>query len=271
VLVDATGARVMRGVHPLEDLAPRDVVAAAITRHMAAGPGGVDDHVFLDATGVPDFTRRFPTVYAACVAAGVDPRRDPIPVAPAAHYHCGGVVVDQMGRTDVAGLYAAGEVARTGLNGANRLASNSLLEGLVLGERVAAAVAAVRRPALDPVESVAEPLTAVADLAALQGLMSTSVAIGRTEEGLREVESFVDETAMVTPSGHRADWERATLTLAARAIVTAALHRRETRGCHVRADHPERDDEQWRRTVPIRLDGSGHLLPDALALVGGAA
>ena len=93
------------------------------------------DHVLLDATGVPDVRRRFPTVTASCDAIGVDPARDPIPVRPAAHYACGGVVTDTRGRTGVPGLWAAGEVARTGLHGANRLASNSLLEGLVVGRR----------------------------------------------------------------------------------------------------------------------------------------
>ncbi|WP_205624103.1 L-aspartate oxidase, partial [Amycolatopsis vancoresmycina] len=141
-LVDAAGAPVMAGVHPLGDLAPRDVVAAAITRRMATGAGGVDDHVFLDATRIPGFAQRFPTVFAACAALGLDPAADPIPVTPAAHFSCGGVVTTVDGRSSVPGLYAAGEVARTGLHGANRLASNSLLEGLVVGQRVAEAVAA---------------------------------------------------------------------------------------------------------------------------------
>ena len=142
VLIDGAGARIMPGVHPLADLAPRDVVSLAVSRRMALSPGGIGDHVFLDATGIaPEvFARRFPTVSAACALAGVNPDRDPIPVAPAAHYHCGGVLTDLDGRTTVPGLFAVGEVARTGLHGANRLASNSLLEGLVMGERAAAAV-----------------------------------------------------------------------------------------------------------------------------------
>ena len=138
VLLDRAGRRVMAGVHPLADLAPRDVVAAAISRRMAAT---ATDCVYLDARALDGFACRFPTVYAACRAAGVDPVREPIPVTPAAHYACGGVVTDLDGRTGVPGLYAAGEVARTGLHGANRLASNSLLEGIVIGGRVARAVA----------------------------------------------------------------------------------------------------------------------------------
>ena len=140
VLVDAAGNRVMAGVHPLADLAPRDVVAAAISRRMADTD---TDHVYLDATNLRDvtFADRFPTVYAACAEAGIDPAREPIPVAPAAHFACGGISSTEDGRTGLTGLYAAGEVARTGLHGANRLASNSLLEGLVVARRAARTVA----------------------------------------------------------------------------------------------------------------------------------
>ena len=130
VLLDRAGRRFMAAAHPMADLAPRDVVAAAVTRRMAET---ATDCVYLDARALDGFAARFPTVYAACRAAGIDPVREPIPVTPAAHYACGGVVTDLDGRTDVPGLYAAGEVARTGLHGANRLASNSLLEGLVVG------------------------------------------------------------------------------------------------------------------------------------------
>src|ERR1700719_3701938 len=130
------------------DLAPRDVVAAAIdTRLRATG----DKCVYLDARGIRDFGRRFPTVTAACRAAGIDPVRQPIPVVPGAHYSCGGIVTDVYGQTQLPGLFAAGEVARTGMHGANRLASNSLLEGLVVGGRAgrgAAAHAGTRGPVI---------------------------------------------------------------------------------------------------------------------------
>ncbi|EFG79627.1 L-aspartate oxidase, partial [Mycobacterium parascrofulaceum ATCC BAA-614] len=139
ILVDRQGNSVTAGVHPMGDLAPRDVVAAAIdTRLKATG----DPCVFLDARGIEGFATRFPTVTAACRAAGIDPVHQPIPVVPGAHYSCGGVVTDVHGQTELPGLFAAGEVARTGLHGANRLASNSLLEGLVVGGRAGRAAAA---------------------------------------------------------------------------------------------------------------------------------
>ncbi|HRE02912.1 MAG TPA: FAD-binding protein, partial [Ilumatobacteraceae bacterium] len=132
ILYDAAGERVMVGVHPLEDLAPRDVVAAAISARMASGAAGVDgaagidDHVYLDATHLGEsFYERFPTITASCLSAGINPARDRIPVAPAAHYVCGGIRATIDGVTELPGLYAVGEVACTGVHGANRLASNS--------------------------------------------------------------------------------------------------------------------------------------------------
>ncbi|RKT56846.1 L-aspartate oxidase [Saccharothrix australiensis] len=274
VLVDATGARVMRGVHPLEDLAPRDVVAAAITRHVADAPGGVDDHVFLDATGVADFARRFPTVHAACAAAGVDPARQPIPVAPAAHFACGGVVSDVDGRTGVTGLYAAGEVARTGLHGANRLASNSLLEGLVVGTRAAEAVAAdLALGVLARCAGDAElPTAPVADRDSLQRVMSRYAAIGRDAEGLAVVGSVLDLSTVDRKLDTRELVEDAALTVAARALIAAAAERAESRGCHVRTDAPARDDARWARSQVVRLNPSGQpVLADPVADSRGVA
>ena len=137
ILYDGAGQRVMAGVHPQEDLAPRDVVAAAISARMAEAPGGVSDHVYLDATHMGErFYERFPSITAACRAAGIDPARERIPVAPAAHYACGGVPARLDGTTARPGLYAVGEVSCTGVHGANRLASNSLTESVVSGTRV---------------------------------------------------------------------------------------------------------------------------------------
>ncbi|WP_092531913.1 L-aspartate oxidase [Amycolatopsis arida] len=275
VLVDGAGAPVMRGVHPLGDLAPRDVVSAAITRRMAAAPGGVDDHVFLDATGIAGFATRFPTVHAACRAAGVDPVRDPIPVAPAAHFACGGVATDTAGRTEVRGLYAAGEVARTGLHGANRLASNSLLEGLVVGERAAEAVAADLATGLlaDPRHGRAPErgLAGVVERDALQRVMIRYAAIGRDAEGLAVAGSVLALSTVDTPLWTHEAIEDAALTLVAGALLTAAARRTESRGCHVRTDFPERDDPGWRRSQLVRLSPSGHpVLADPVLLEGAA-
>jgi L-aspartate oxidase len=274
VLVDSTGARVMAGVHPQGDLAPRDVVSAAITRRLAALG---EDHVFLDATHLdaPTFARRFPTVLAACRTVGVDPSVAPIPVSPAAHFSCGGVVTTVDGRTTVPGLYAAGEVARTGLHGANRLASNSLLEGLVVGTRAAEAVAAdlalgvlaePRPAARQPV-----PVVPVADRDTLQRVMSRYAGIGRDAEGLAVVGSVLDVSAVDRPLDTRERVEDAALTLAARALIAAAATREESRGCHVRDEFPVAAPE-WAHPLTVRLTPSGQPALDRPAeLVRGAA
>jgi L-aspartate oxidase len=267
VLIDATGAPVMAGVHPLGDLAPRDVVSAAIIRRLAQAPGGVDDHVYLDAThlSAQAFQARFPTVYTACVAASIDPSTEPIPVAPAAHFGCGGVVTTVDGRTEVTGVYAAGEVARTGLHGANRLASNSLLEGLVVGRRAARAVAedleqghlAARRDLA--VSSVTVPTLTVARRSTLQRVMSRHVAIGRDAAGLAVAEEALDATGTTKRVTTRRDVEDAALEMAARAIIVAAHERTESRGCHVRNDFRDTDDERWRASLVVRLDDEGRV------------
>ncbi|WP_224386480.1 L-aspartate oxidase [Pseudonocardia sp. ICBG1293] len=267
VLLDRTGHAFMAGVHPLADLAPRDVVAAAITRHTAETGS---DCAWLDATALPGFATRFPTVFASCREAGIDPRTDPIPVNPAAHYACGGVVTDTWGRTGVPGLYAAGEVARTGLHGANRLASNSLLEGLVVGERVVRAVCedrAAAGPALltAPVEPA--PALPVADRATLQRAMSRHAAIGRDAAGLAAASDAVEAATTVGVPVGRAGVEDAALTLLAQAVLAAAGTRRESRGCHVRTDFPDRDDAHQAVSLRVRLDAAGRpvVVTDALA------
>lgn len=236
ILVDAQGNSVTEGVHPMGDLAPRDVVAAAVDARLRATG---DACVYLDARGIDGFTRRFPTVTAACRAAGIDPVRQRIPVVPGAHYSCGGVVTDVHGRTELPGLFAAGEVARTGMHGANRLASNSLLEGLVVGARAgraAAGHAGGSRPA-----RVAIPeRRAVVRRATLQRAMTRNASVIRDADGLARLTATLADAPTRSLAG-RADFEDAALTMTARAVAAAATARTETRGCHHRGDHPDID------------------------------
>ena len=274
ILIDANGSRVMVGVHPLADLAPRDVVSAAITRRM--NETGTD-HVFLDATHLDGdaFRLRFPTVYAACAAVGVDPAVDPIPVAPAAHFSCGGVMATVDGRTAVTGLYAAGEVARSGLHGANRLASNSLLEGLVVGSRAARAVAQDKALGLlgDPrkAELLGSLAAAVTERDVLQRTMSLHAAIGRNVEGLAAASAVLEKSTVVRPLGTRESVEDAALTMAAEILLAVAAERTESRGCHVRTDYQSRNDAAWQRSIPVRLDAAGRPFLFDRALLGGVA
>src|SRR5271165_674695 len=236
ILVDAQGRSVTAGVHPMGDLAPRDVVAAAVEARLAETG---EQCVYLDARGIAGFERRFPTVTAACRAAGIDPTRRPIPVVPGAHYSCGGVVTDVIGRTALAGLFAAGEVARTGMHGANRLASNSLLEGLVVGARAGRAAAAhavsVGRPRATAPESIGRAALARGDL---QGAMSRDASVVRDADGLRRLTGQLS-TAPVRAMFTHVDLEDAALTVTARAVAAAALTRDESRGCHHRAEYPD--------------------------------
>jgi L-aspartate oxidase len=231
VLVDAQGNSVTAGVHPMGDLAPRDVVAAAIhARLVATG----DPCVYLDARGIDGFERRFPTVTAACAAAAIDPTRQPIPVVPGAHYSCGGVVTDVYGRTEMAGLFAAGEVARTGMHGANRLASNSLLEGLVVGGRAGRAAAEHAADAGATHAASPEPPTRRAlPRADLQRAMTEYASVVRDTAGLQRL---AEELDAATPRAMRSrnDFEDVALTSTAGAVAAAALARTESVGCHHR-------------------------------------
>lgn len=266
ILYDGLGRRVMEGVHPLEDLAPRDVVASAISRRMAEAPGGIGDHVFLDATHLgEEFYERFPSITESCRAAGIDPATQRIPVAPAAHYVCGGVPADLDGNTEMPGLFAIGEVACTGVHGANRLASNSVTEGVVAGTRVGRAL---RADLPEPVEASADagrpfdaPLRNPAQRVEMRSVMSSQVGVLRTpwgmESAVRQLEALAS-TASVGVTGSRAAWEATNMLTVAAAVATAALTRTESRGCHRRDDHPEPRDE-WLTHLDVRLTIDGGL------------
>ncbi len=239
VLHDARGESVT-ALHPMGDLAPRDIVAAAIEARLRETG---DECVYLDARRVPNLARRFPTVTAACHAAGIDPTRQPIPVVPGAHYSCGGVATDVSGRTDLPGLFAAGEVARTGMHGANRLASNSLLEGLVVGGRAGRAAGEHARIAGAPTAKVQERQHCALDRRVLQTAMTQNASVVRDAAGLRHLAEVL---AGATPKRMttRAAAEDVALTATARALAAAALARTESRGCHHRGDHPDPDPAQ---------------------------
>ncbi|MFI7243331.1 L-aspartate oxidase [Streptomyces qinglanensis] len=269
-LVDAAGVRFMRGAHPLAELAPRDIVAKGITRR-AAEQG--TDHMYLDARhfGADMWETRFPTILAACRAHGIDPVTQPVPVAPAAHYASGGIRTDRHGRTTVPGLYACGEAACTGVHGANRLASNSLLEGLVFAERIAEAVldpaagpdggsAAPARPA-DTGAAARAVLLPASARSRIQRVMTEGAGVLRSAASLAgaadRLAALSGEAAEKRPEPGVDTWETTNLHLVARVLVAAALRREETRGCHWREDHPDRDDERWRRHLVVTLTATG--------------
>ncbi|HEY6645845.1 MAG TPA: FAD-binding protein, partial [Mycobacterium sp.] len=196
------------------------------------------------------FAQRFPTVTAACRAAGIDPTRQPIPVVPGAHYSCGGVVTDVFGRTDMAGLFAAGEVARTGMHGANRLASNSLLEGLVVGGRAGKAAAAHAVDSAPTRATMPQPeVRRALPRAELQRAMTRYASVVRDGTGLQLLAKGLDDA---TPRGlrSRADFEDVALTTTAVAVAAAALARTESRGSHHRSDYPDTDPALAHSLVP---------------------
>lgn len=275
-LVDHAGRRVMAGVHPLADLAPRDVVASAMAAHMARTG---EPHLFLDARGfgAEVWAEKFPTILGLCRDRGVDPVTELIPVHPGGHYLCGGVAADLDGRTTVPGLYAVGEVAATGVQGANRLASNSVTEALVAGDRVGESVARqvrvnhpwitrtspaphIRTPPRLVVRQTA-PLVDPAGLAALRATMDAHVGVLRTESGLTQALDDLRVLRSLNSSGSLSlskglddpTLDMTNLLTVAELVTTAALARTESRGCHRRADHPD-TDPAWARHIVRALD-----------------
>ena len=233
-LINNFGERFMQKAHPLAELAPRDIVARGVFAEIAAGRGA-----FLDAREAlgARFAEKFPTVYASCLAAGLDPARQPIPVAPAAHYHMGGIAVDARGRTSLQGLWAGGEVSSTGAHGANRLASNSLLEAVVFAARIAEDIAGheIEAPASLPPMLVVPRNGPISPLAEknLRALMSSHVGVIRDGDRLEEaVRSFAE---IERDAGGIALRNMATTALL---VAVSAWSRRESRGAHYRSDYP---------------------------------
>jgi L-aspartate oxidase len=271
VLRNASGRRFMPRYHDAAELAPRDVVTRSIVAEMGRTTTRT---VFLDMTAfdAAHLRRRFPKIYRTCMEYGLDLAHEPIPVSPAAHYVMGGVRTDLEGRTTLAGLYAAGEVACTGVHGANRLASNSLLEGLVFGARAGAAAAsdlkATRAPSGDgAVEAGATTRADVRRVSAaaaavrkrVRRLMWERVGILRTREGLGRALSEFEQIA----SAPLLPGPRNFVTTAA-LIARAALWREESRGAHYRLDFPRRDDEHW-RAHSVTRKGAALTRADAVA------
>ncbi|MEU4363604.1 L-aspartate oxidase [Promicromonospora sp. NPDC023987] len=269
LLLDVDGHRFMPAVHEMAELAPRDVVAHAIVRQMAATGA---DNVLLDARHLGrEFLRtRFPTINRRLLETGIDWSEEPVPVAPAQHYHSGGVVTDLDGRSSVDGLYAVGEVACTGVHGANRLASNSLLEGLVLASRAARDVASrfaagELRPGTPAERGGGSALVAAAARSRIQKVTSAGAGVIRSARSLADVD---ERLAAVRADAHRttevvaepqaAEWETTNVHQVARILTRAAALREETRGGHYRTDFPGPDDA-WKRRVRLCLDDAGVL------------
>jgi L-aspartate oxidase len=243
ILLNDRGERFMTAAHKDAELAPRDIVARSIFREIRAGR-----KVSLDATKAVGtrFPDAFPTVFETCRSAGIDPRNDPIPVAPAAHYHMGGIATDERARTSLKGLWAIGECTSTGAHGANRLASNSLLEAIVFGARAAADLADAANDAAatapHPVANGGQP-PALA-VATLRKTMTMNVGLERDADGLAAALAAIARLE----AANAGDPDMRNMTATSILIAGAALNRRESRGGHFRSDYPKADRKQEKRT-----------------------
>ncbi len=273
-ILDDDGRRFLVEVHPMAELAPRDIVAKAIMRRMR----DMDrPHVWLDGRHIEPsmWELRFPTILASCRTHGLDPRTQLIPVAPAQHYCSGGLLTDLHGRTSIAGLFAVGECACTGVHGANRLASNSLLEGLVFADRIGGVLGAGLPQRREPVIESGDGVVVAPDARArIQEAMTAGVGVLRTNESTRKTVAILD--GIIAEGGGipcTESWETTNVAMVARVIAQSAALREETRGSHWREDFPHVDDEHWRVRILARRKPDGQLdvtrsavpLPDPIA------
>jgi L-aspartate oxidase len=260
ILKNIKGEPFMHFYHSLAELAPRDIVARAITDQMKKTKS---DYVYLDATKIKDkFSERFPTIYKNCISLGINPEKEYIPVAPAAHYTMGGIKTDTWGQTNLTNLYACGECTSTGVHGANRLASNSLLEGLVFGNRIAQKIKKNKRFFSQKIDekinisySVPRKIIRKFDLKKikkeLQKLMWDKAGIIRSSSGLKKVKQKIKEWKFIFQLELKAteDFELVNLIILADLITHSALQRKESRGAHYRKDFPDRDDVNWKKHI----------------------
>jgi L-aspartate oxidase len=253
-LVNDLRERFMIGKHPQADLAPRDVVAKEIFNQMQISG---KPNVWLDATAIVDFAKRFPTIYQSCKNNGINPLTDLIPVAPASHYASGGVLVDLNGQSSIENLFVCGESACTGAHGANRLASNSLLEGLVFGARIAEFISNNLPSFSEPIEEIGRFLLDPKIVIPLQLAMTEGAGVMRNENSLKKTLKTLNELGkLISTQPSIESWEASNLHLLAIAIVKSALIRRESRGSHWRSDYPN-TDEQFQVHIIGKVNGNG--------------
>lgn len=254
ILRNAKGVAFMQNIHPMKDLAPRDVVAHAVHEEIINGD---KPYVFLDGTklGKEVWLQRFPNILASCLKNGIDPLTEMIPVVPAAHYASGGIVSNMDATTDIKGLFAVGECANTGVHGANRLASNSLLEGLVVANRL--------EKNLENLDKQTEPVGSNKPAKLIDGAVrkeitaTTTQGAGavRNEKGLKQtLEKLAQISHKNTQSSSTQSWEASNLLTVSTMIAQAALRREESRGSHWRSDFPQRNDERWLVRINGRIE-----------------
>ncbi len=260
ILKNIKGEPFMHSYHPLAELAPRDIVARANTDQMKKTKS---NYVYLDATKIKDkFSQRFPTIYKNCISLGINPEKEYIPVAPAAHYTMGGIKTDTWGQTNLTNLYTCGECTSTGVHGANRLASNSLLEGLVFGNRIAQKIKEnIAYSSIKKLEKLKLSYNACQEKykeynpievkKELQKLMWNKVGIIRNSSDLKRAQQKINEWKFIFKSELKTteDFELANLIILADLITNSALQREESRGAHYRKDFPDRDDINWKKHI----------------------